>query len=268
MSFTNTLDSTFKKTHAGVTGNDSELTLLTTTTDSAGTLADLIGKIPVGSFPSAVQNTNTDVSFSGDHYTYGTQTMFNAASHPWNVGDTATIGASPNQVVHFYVGTNNATNPDSGTATTFLDANFIILNGVTVIALNDVTDVSVSGATNGQVLQYNGTNWVNAAGFSVGNIMSSNASYMVSTTTPGESSAVTYNASAFSPVMNGGAMVAPSTIPSTHTLYYNGLALVLGADYTLATDGSSISVTATSQAEFVTGSSLNLVITTLSAASS
>ena len=149
-----------------------------------------------------------------------------------------------------------------------LGANFIILNGVTVIALNDVTDVSVSGATNGQVLQYNGTNWVNAAGFSVGNIMSSNASYMVATTQPGMSSTQTYNAAAFSAITGGGASTAPSTIPSTHTLYYNGFALIPGADYTLANDGSSITVTATSQAEFVASSSLNLVITTLSAASS
>ena len=263
MSFRFTLDN-IQENAAGVTSNDSELTLLTTTTDSAGTLADLIGQIPVGSFPSAVQNTNTDVSFSGDHYTYGTQTMFNAASHPWNVGDTATIGASPNQVVHFYVGTNNATNPDSGTATTFLDANFIILNGVTVIALNDVTDVNVSGATNGQVLQYNGTNWVPATSFGTGDITMSSASYMVSTVAPGMASAQTYNAAAFSAINDGGASTAPSTIPSAHVLYYNGFALIRGTDYTLADDGSSIEVNATAQAEFVSGSALNLVITTLS----
>ena len=263
MSFRFTLDN-IQKNDAGVTGNDADLLLLKTTTDSAGTLADLVGQIPVGSFPSEVQNTNTDVSFSGDHYTYGTQTLFNDADHPWNVGDTATIGASPNQVVHFYVGTNDATNPDSGTATTFLDANFIILNGVTVIALNDVTDVSVSGATSGQILQYNGTNWVPATSFGVGNITSTNASYMIATSDPGTAAAATYNAASFSAITGGGAMTSPSTIPSTHVLYYNGLALIPGTDYTLASDGSSIEVNATAQGEFVTGSVLNLVTTTLS----
>ena len=259
MSFTNTLDS-IQKNDAGVTGNDADLLLLKTTTDSAGTLADLIGQIPVGSFPSAVQNSNTNVSFSGDHKEYDDNTAFNAdTTTEWHIGDTATIGTS----IYFFTGDDGATN----TGGTFLADNFIILNGVTVIALNDVTDVSVSGAADGQVLQYNGTNWVNAAGFSVGNIASSNASYTVAITTPGTSSAVTYTAASFQAITNGGATTAPSTIPSTHTLYYNGLALIPGEDYTRMDDGSSISVTATSQVEFAAGSSLKLVITTLSASS-
>ena len=74
----------------------------------------------------------------------------------------------------------------------------VIQNGVTndieisaagsSVALNDITDVSISGASNGQVLKYNGANWVNST--DTGGIALTNLS--VSVTSPGTAN-LSYN---------------------------------------------------------------------------
>ena len=392
MSFRFTLDN-IQKNDAGVTSNDADLLLLQTTTDSTGTLADLIGNIPVTSFPGAIQNSN--VTFSGDHKDYTSITAFNSDTTTlWDFGDTATIvigphaqydaffdsnslttsfiqlqfdttsalfssastgaeyiaaaeayvdslsgyrvefpsgttvtnpsdgmvfignnrddsqyTASSNTVrvrynvvdasgtaivgalnittvpeigstgtygpirfvdtsvtasttVYFYTNATAAQNP--GNDANWLTDNFTALNSVAPVSLNSLTDATISSPAMNQILQYNGTAWVNVTAFGVGDITSTNASYMIATSDPGTAAAATYNAASFQAITGGGATTAPSTIPSTHVLYYNGLALIPGTDYTLASDGSSIEVNATAQGEFVTGSVLNLVTTTLS----
>ena len=253
MSFRNTLDDIQSNT-TNITSNDTELGLLQTTTDSTGTLADLIGNIPAASFPAAVQNANTDVSFSGDHMRYDDRAAFDAdTTTMWHVGDTATISMA----IYFYIGTDDATN--SGAM--FLEDNFLELNGITTVALNDVTDVTISSAMDNQVLTYDSASmrWTNQGLPAGATITTSSEAYTAATTTPGMSVAATYNAGAFMAQENGGGTGTAGTIASQHTLYYNGLALIQGLDYTVASDRSSITVNATSQGEFEAGSNLILV---------
>ena len=89
-------------------------------------------------------------------------------------------------------------------AAMFLEDNFLELNGITTVALNDVTDVNISSPVNNQVLTYNGTNWVNQALPAGATITTSSEAYTTSTTTPGMSMAATYNAGAFTAVSGGG----------------------------------------------------------------
>ena len=110
MSFRFTLDEIqLNETNIGT--NDTELANLMKTgkgdVSTAGTLANLIQNMDETVFPAAVQNTNTDVSFSGDHMKYADSTAFNSdTATAWHTGDTATIGTS----IYFFVGTDGSTN--------------------------------------------------------------------------------------------------------------------------------------------------------------
>ena len=377
MSFRNTLDD-IQSNATDIASNDGELLLLQTTTEATGSLADLVGNIPAASFPAALQNANTDVTFSGDHQRYTDRAAFDAdTTTEWHIGDTATIGMA----IYFYIGTEGATAagaPDtqmafttvdninvaadtnttiriprdfftgdatsgtdptrdaevatyvmtlvgktlrvagqttpaitaaslSGTgsndngysvnvqfgsavaitgiparttmyqggaftpgfgpieilssAAMFLEDNFLELNGITTVALNDVTDVNISSAMDNQVLTYDAASmrWTNQGLPAGATITTSSEAYTISTTNPGMSMPATYLAGSFTAITGGGGTGTAATIASQHTLYYNGLALIQGLDYTVADGGTSVTVLAASQAEFEAGTSLILV---------
>lgn len=286
MSFTNTLNN--------IEANETSLdnTAATDNADDKG-LRYRLGQVPASEYPAELQNSNTDISFSGDHKTYTSETTFNAdTTTEWHIGDTATIGTSPTQKVYFYVGTDGDTNDGS----TFLADNFIELNGITTVAMNDITDVTISSAAPDNVLQYDGSAWVNITPANLGADMVLNNIGDVSQTfaanqylrrnsanTAWEASSIELSSSnisfetknynttivtsqtsyALTSFTEVGGTAAPVAFAGNREVYYNGLRLIentgggTGGDFTIS--GSSLTLTSAALAAMEVGDNLTLV---------